>query len=410
MNLMKSYLLILLTLSVVLYLAITFLACSEKNIKKIDVKRNVQLKVSPLSNSYNAGDVVRLKLDGTNIKGESIFIFWESVLGDKIFTQKMLLDDMIFSFPKELCKKSGSVNIRVSHNGKIIARTKTSIKALNAKHKMDPFIGPKSIGVDHNINSMLVCYAKDKYGNPVENNTEISFHFQSIKDDQQTVVSETNNLIAYMFFENPKETKKYLIGANCGDANMVEQEIYFFNGPPENVSFNLVDYYPYADDRHLIHLRTNSVKDAYGNVVADGTLIDFIVKENNIQVGLFKSYTISGIANVFINNPDHPTKYTITSTKSDEEQELILQFEENIISCPIKQSGRKLTIGPVIAHLGQFVSDGTIVNIKIYDEVHGIQLDNGLATFELNEYYSEKSKTSALVSVGNFENKVNIEW
>ena len=372
------------------------------------MNENISLKIEALSKTINAGEQARIKISSRGLNNKNIFIFWETVLGERLFNHKMSLDQMLFSFPEDLCQRSGKVKVKACYDNRILDETSFEILPLQADHKMEAFIGPKSIGVDHNINAMMVCYAEDRFGNSIKEGSSFTFQYQSYGEAAQLYETRSKHMLAYKFFDHPKKPRKILIGANSGQANIMEQELNFFNGPPENVKFELIDYYPFADDRHLIHLRSLPVKDMYGNLVADGTMLEFIVKENEQLVGAYKAYTISGLANVFIKNPNHPTTYSISTNQSSAEAIMTLQFEETISSCPLKKENGYLIIGPVIAHLDQFVSDGTNIEVTIDEVKEVLQLENGLARLKLPDHNNIHS--IAIVRIGNYEKSITINW
>ena len=63
-----------------------------------------------------------------------------------------------------------------------------------------------------------------------------------------------------------------------------------------------------ADGKELTTLSTTIIKDRYGNTIENGTLVSFILKNNNSAINAYGK-TINGIAKTQILHPKKPEKY-----------------------------------------------------------------------------------------------------
>jgi len=112
-----------------------------------------------------------------------------------------------------------------------------------------------------------------------------------------------------------------------------------------------------------VHLNTDVIYDAKGNIVADGTSIIFIVHENQEVIAQYQTYTVSGIANVYIENPKSAALWKVSISGAPQETSIDLKFHDNIESIPLRIDKKYLVVGPVVGSLDQYIPDGTEVKI-----------------------------------------------
>ncbi|HEX5690957.1 MAG TPA: hypothetical protein VFX76_13180, partial [Roseiflexaceae bacterium] len=152
-----------------------------------------------------------------------------------------------------------------------------------------------------------------------------------------------------------------------------------------------------ADGRQLITLRTDVIRDRFGNPMLDGTLVTFTADIPGSEPRLIPAYTIDGKAEAQLQAPDSPGEVTVRATLYGvESQALSLRFApgpavgafEVVAQVNARDGFVTLQAGPLLGALGQFVPDGTPVRFRLTNPdgtastVHG-EAEKGRAAIEL---------------------------
>jgi len=115
----------------------------------------------------------------------------------------------------------------------------------------------------------------------------------------------------------------------------------------------------------------------------------------------YQSFTVNGIANVYIENPLNEDKWEVFAriNRGPISNKLKLAFQRNIKD-----------IGPVFGVLGQLAPDGTEVRIGIEGNNHYAfsNLKDGKLTYQIPFQWEITTNTSIEVSIGGQEQKIMI--
>ena len=279
-------------------------------------------------------------------------------------------EKLYFNTSDVLFEEAGEIELMLLAGAEVLDKHKFEVLPLAGVNLIESYLGPKTIIVNSSEKSMLTNVINDKYGNPVKDGTpiEYSLRYPGSSDNLDKVV-ETEHLVSYVQFRSKELTGKIIVGAKSTDASIREQEVRVIAGPPSKVEIEVVEWFPYADSRQMVWLRTNIIRDEFQNVVADGTEIKFEVEDASLGNNEYKSFTIGGIANVYIENPSKETTWNVVAKTYDgvTSNLLNLNFESNIESIAFDYDRRnhKIKVGPIISGLGQHVNDGTEVSLTI---------------------------------------------
>ena len=374
--------------------------CADDHLEEVTCMSNAKGEISYLKDSYKAGDKIKFKVATKNIIREEILIVWDGKLGQQYFNKTVYNDDFFFTFPDSISIISGYVMIKIIHCDKIICQAETYIRSLHPIGTIESYLGPKTLAIDQNMKSMLCLIPTDKYGNALEETDSISFNIKYKNLSIENTTKGIKNLLSYQKINNNKQVGKVLMGAKCHDTYIDEQEIAIVEGPKKGVTINVVEMHPYGDKRQLVHLNTEIIYDAKGNVVADGTSIIFVVEENNKIRSQYQSYTVSGIANVFLENPENAAHWEVYIAGFNKSNIIDLVFQNNIESIPLRVEKNYLVVGPVIGSLDQFVPDGTEVEVTFNrSTVERTVIEHGYAKIEVPKYAVELKETIAEVHI-----------
>ena len=145
----------------------------------------------------------------------------------------------------------------------------------------------------------------------------------------------------------------------------------------------------YADGDQITLLKTSIIKDRYGNIVSDGTQVEFMIQDSDSTLYRAVGSTINGMATTQVNHPRAATTLTIKAGISGiaESAPLVVDYLAAVNNFEYRLRERTLTVGPVHAFMGQRIPQGTPIHLKLQgangEYVVTKYADDGMATFVL---------------------------
>lgn len=268
-------------------------------------------------------------------------------------------------------QEAGEVELILIAESKVLDRHKFTVHPQRGVHLIESYMGPKTILVGGKEKAMLTNVTTDKYGNPVKDGTAIDYSLRFPSGEVINFDERSNHLVSFIQFRSKYKTGKIIIGASGDRASIREQEVRIIPGSPASIRLELVEWFPYADSRQMVWLRTGVIRDQLKNVVADGTTIKFYVEDNEGGLSEYKSFTVGGIANVYIENPTIESSWEVYATAYEKvrSNSITLDFKTNIESVryAYNKNSHTIKVGPIISGLGQHVNDGTQISLVVSD-------------------------------------------
>ena len=129
-----------------------------------------------------------------------------------------------------------------------------------------------------------------------------------------------------------------------------------------------------ADGRQLLTLRTDLIRDRFGNPMIDGTLVTFVVEVAGSEPRFVPAYTVDGAAEAQLQAPTEPGTVTVRATLYGvDSRPLTLSFAAGpavgtiVVKAQVnaRDGFVALSAGPLLAALDQFVPDGTPVEFVL---------------------------------------------
>lgn len=320
-----------------------------------------------------------------------------------------------FEIPGSDNQLAGEVNAKLNYKGKSIYESKYFITPGVAKDKMQNFNGPKDLFASDDDASMNVSIPHDEFDNPMLPPTEVEYQASFEGTVQSLEEKPVENLVAYQITNSKSKKGKYLIGSKSSDGFSQEQELIIGAAMPQRFTIELLSFHPFADSRQFIQLRTSVLKDKFNNIVSDGTLINFSIYNQSSLVGVYQSFTIGGIANVYIENPSKEVEWTIQASLHDEivSNKIQLSFAKNVNDFRLRWNNRErvVEIGPVVGILGQFVPDGTEVRVSSSEKnlVDYIYLEEGKYNYKLPFDWIENNPKQLEILIGGHEKIIELD-
>jgi hypothetical protein len=239
--------------------------------------------------------------------------------------------------------------------------------------------------------AMEVVIPKDTFGNPIANGNLVQFNYSYPGSLLKVEVRKISNMVACLTLAAGDNSGNILIGASSGEAMAIEETIELTPAWPVTFNIEVTSSLPYADPRQNIVLTSNVIRDQKNNKVADGTIVHFTVSAKGTTVAQYRSFTSNGIAEVYIQNPDHATEWSINAVIAGgiQSNAIIQQFKTYVQQIPVDYEQKQgiFVIGPVTGHLGQMVTDDLPVEMVLQNEKISIKLsgktENGFCRLKL---------------------------
>jgi len=382
------------------------LACqpNESVVPKID--QSFSMSIS--EDTITAGSKIAVSISNPeNYKGSGTLIL-ESALSIQTISLDLNQKRTEQNIDGNLLQGSGLTKIMLQVGNEVKDQKDLLVQADEIVDPIELFTGPNTIWVNDIQESMVVALPKDQYGNAAKEKEQILYQSRYPNDEETKNKIEVKNQLAYQILDSDYKSGKIFAGTSDKLSSAKEQRIDVIQLWPEEITIQEISRLPYADRRQFYKLSTNVLKDVNGDVIPDGTLVTYVssFKKRKAQ---YKSYTIDGVANVYLRNPEFPSiwkVYAYVGNKTVVSNVLDLQFESNVNQLPIKLTDQEIIVGPITSFIGQYIPDGTKVHLFNKGKRISKELEEGFVRFKkpndleetvirvAGETYSVKEKIS----------------
>ncbi|WP_166926325.1 hypothetical protein [Flavobacterium poyangense] len=361
--------------------------------------------------TFSAG--AKIALDFTVNSSNQPKLFLIHSLGKTLLEGTIKNDKLTFILPKVYAKKSGRIDWFLVVNGENKLQGNFEILPNNdTKTDIENYLGPPSTLVGDGHFVMYVTIPTDGFDNPKPENTPVIFRSQFLNAiTSQTV--KTKDLIAWKIVNAPTKSGIVLVSAQCNATITKEFNAVIFPGIATNFIISFTRNHLYADGNQITTLKTAVIKDKFGNVVSDGTMVSFVISTANNMVLKSFGTTINGVATAQILHPDHQDVYTAKAYVAGiaESNSIAINYKpiNPKIEFEFSKDKRTVIVGPLRSFMNQLVPDGIKVTLKVYHHnqlVATLQEDSvkGHAVFTISsEYYKEKKYSFEISTLGSIQ-------
>ncbi|WP_130735760.1 hypothetical protein [Flavobacterium sp. J27] len=356
---------------------------------------------------FVAGTPISIFFKG-NLQTPRLFLIHS--FGKTILDGQIKNDTIQFTIPVSYTKKTGLVSWFLLENKEEIVKGSFSIIPNNTtRTHLESYLGPPSTLAGDNHFVMFVTIPTDDFDNPKASNTAVAIQHQFLKSIEKETV-KTKNFIAWKNVQAPEKSGTVLIASQCHDALSKEFDAVIYPSIATDFNISYTRNHEFADGNQITIISTSPIKDKFGNMVSNGTLVSFLITNNQNMILKTFGTTINGIAEGQILHPEQENEYTVTAYINGISKSNSLQIKYLPITPTITYSfsngNRTILVGPIKSFMDQLVPDGIKVNVNVYhDEKLIAQLtensNRGMAKFQLpSEFYTEKTYSITIESLG----------
>jgi hypothetical protein len=333
--------------------------------------------------------------------------------GAQLFQTTFIRRMASFVIPPENSQQAGVVTLFVK-SGAAQGHGQLTILAGPAAEPIVPLVGPRSIPADGETATMVAVVPYDEFGNPLPDETAVQIRALH-PDNQMTEIDlVVQNLTAWTWLPSSTTAGRTPISGHVGQAHGPEVVLLEVAGWPQSFGVTAVPGTMAADGYELLTLRTDVVRDEFGNVLPDGTAVTFIVNDENGTERTIPAFLLDGVAETTMQAAVTPGLYQARAVLYGvASQPAQIEFTPGPavghVPITITKDGAAgalwLAAGPLLGEMEQYVPDGTRVRFVVRgpddaEQVVTAVSDAGHAQAELRLAELAAGSYSVLVQVG----------
>ncbi len=334
-------------------------------------------------------------------------------------------EKVVFNVPSSDMEHAGFVTAVVKVDG-MTTRERFEIIPGEAVEPLTPLVGPRTITANGKSWSIAAVIPFDKFANPIVDGSTATFRIFHPGNVLETFRTDTRHLVAWLRVNSKTQAGKTFITAQVGDAFGKETELLEMADWPVPFTMTNEPEVVVADGKQLTQVRTSRIVDQFGNVMPDGTLVQFIVTDEDGFKRILPSKTVDGFAHLPLQAPLRPTRFTVVATVfAIESEPLVVNFSPGpaIGAFPLDMAegdGRydgymTFTAGPLLGERDQYIPDGTPVLFRLVHETgkvveEEVVSDDGYALFAERQALLLAGSYTVQAYVGTGEGRLTFEY
>ncbi len=365
------------------------------------------IQITTTQKEFIAGEAITLQFDGEK---ENQLLLIQNGWGTIAIPADSTQTSLTFSLPATVAQKSGWVQWKLISNETITATGDFFIRpSTTLAVSMETYLGPTSIFADKKDQAMIVSLPQDKFGNPMPDSTQITLT-EKFKSDQKSNTTLVQDMISFAYVGNKSTVGELFIGSRLENQITKEFTVSVLPTKAANFAINFERQHNYADGNQIVSFTTSTIRDQNNNIIADGTLVNFVVEDasgNSLQT---YGTTLNGVATGKMLHPEVATEWKVKAHINglSQSNSLKLNFDAAVMDYVVDSSkdGRNISVGPILSYMGQWVPDGMGIQLEMQDSdgKSVLTLSNttrkGMGTFELPEGINANTHKGFVIVAG----------
>lgn len=358
-------------IKIVCILSLILLGCSNK--KEGQTSKVVYPTIELVSNITNsiAGEPISLtfKVD-TEINNLKLHV--KNAFGSVLLSSDAFVNEnVVFHIPKNYTRIAGPCRWTLLLNGQTLQKGKFNISTNAPKATyIESYFGPRSVTAGYNDYSMLTVAPTDAYDNPLDDGTPVTVKYQ-FQDNIDELQIETESFFAFYNVRSTLKSGRILVTAECNGTSSKELATIVYPDNAVNFSISSSSAHKYADGNQIITFKSDIIKDQYGNIVTNGTLVTFVIKNEQDAYLYTIGTTINGIAEAKTLHPDKAATWEIQAFVTGAAESNTDNFSFNAAikdyTVHFSKGNRNIDVGPFESFMNQLIPDGLLLQLDIYD-------------------------------------------
>ncbi|XLS29730.1 hypothetical protein ACJD0Z_02655 [Flavobacteriaceae bacterium M23B6Z8] len=274
-----------------------------------------------------------------------------------------------FIVPEFLARSTGFVNWELVSDDLLTSGTFQILPDAQNQTFLETYLGPQQIFAGGNDYAMMTAIPVDQFDNPLQDSTALLFNTQFENDNRQFSIL-TKNMIAWKQLFSTEKMGRILTTVQTPTSFSKEKAIEVYPFIPQNFKIFVNRHHDFADGNQIAELRTSIITDKFNNIIADGTLVDFLITDQDGYKLKISASTINGIATGKLLHPEAPANFTIKAYIHGvaESESITLPFKAAVADFDIQLTHNNfhIYVGPIKSFMNQLVPDGLRVTLECY--------------------------------------------
>ncbi|MAU72282.1 MAG: hypothetical protein CML04_09315 [Pseudozobellia sp.] len=398
----------------IILLPFLLIACSGE--ATISLPQPIEVELSEAPKRIYAGDKAVISFE---VKGEGKpYLKIDQSMGPVILYPQTSGANLEFQLQPENTRQSGTYTWQLVYSEEILQKgTIEVLPKVDEVTKIETYFGPRSIRAGGNDFSMLFVVPTDIYDNPLPDGTQVDINRQMDNVHDSVGIAIKNGYIWHNLYSSDT-TGRMLVSAGVGEVS--GKELTSMITPSNSVNFS-IDYtrvHEYADGNQVVEFFTDIIKDRFGNVVSDGTLVNFRVTDQKAARLQTAGTTLAGVATGRLLHPTEASKWSVTAyvTGESKSNDIELSFRTAVEDYDVQfsEDNRAVQIGPMHGFMEQLTPDGLLITLRLYDE-QGKLIDTkktnsskGVGAFELQERFYKNGKYKITITTAGINKEFQV--
>ncbi len=321
-----------------------------------------------------AGEPMSVVVGATRASdGTQVTLFAQGSYGMRIYQAVFRRGEATFALPGSETQELGVVSL-LAQVGTVQAFAYLTIQPAPPIEPLTPLVGARFIIADASHWSMTIVIPFDIFGNPIQEGTPVQIEALHPGDVLDKKIVPISHLLAWRRVYSRTKAGRTVIAAQVAQIHGFEGTLLEVPGWPVPFSISAEPQPLPADGQLLTTLRSTIIRDKFGNMMPDGTIVMFIIEEPDGTRSFVPTYTIDGVATTSYQAPRvagrmrmyatvlgvQSSAYTLIFTAGP----AIGKFPVNVQNDPVDKA-YLLNAGPLLGKLGQYIPDGTPVHFQL---------------------------------------------
>jgi len=348
------------------YLYLFLLICvSSISHAQNPTEKSGKIQLISSKTNFEAGSKIILRFSSQNKKPPVLYC--ATNYGSTLISPTIAPKILSYEIPMHISNKSGTINWSLTTNDTSISGV-LNIAPKTTVYSMETYLGPPSIEAGGRDFTMLVVIPTDTLDNPLKPQTPVLVKHQFLAHEISTEI-KTDQLIAFKNIYSPNTSGRMILTSESFGKNSKEYDVNIVPAIPTNFTIRSQRNHHYADGNQITTFITSIIRDSLGNIVSDGTYVDFFIHNKKQAVLKTSGTTVMGIATAKMIHPDQEAHWTVKAYVEgvSESGIITINYTQVITDFDIlfSKDNRTITVGPLTSFMNQMIPDGLQVVLTI---------------------------------------------
>lgn len=334
-----------------------------------------------------------LILEFNQVKGgKEVKLHCHTSLGSVVLTPIEYSNALKYQIPDFMSQKAGKLSWFLSVGKEKLKYGVVTILPQHAVEGMETYLGPPTIlagGVDY---TMFVSVPTDVYDNTMLDSTQVDLEYYFKENTLERELRTEKGFVFKRIF-SPNKSGRIFAVSKCRGTNSKEYDVNVQPGLPVDFTISTEEHHGFADGNQITTFITSVLVDSFNNVVANGTMVEFYIKNKFDDILRTRGITIDGIAKADMLHPEFGDIWKVRALVSGMaiSNEIEVEFKQVVSNFEVAfhDGNRRIVLGPIKSYMKQLIPDGFKVDMMILQEDKLIKreiksLQDGMVTYRLD--------------------------